>query len=110
MLRWHICARLQPAVLRAIRSVIAAAKKAGIPVGMCGEAAADPRLIPLFLSWGLDEFSVRPSAVPAVRAQIRRWHAEQAGLLAQKAMELPTASDVRTLSPGRYRAAMIRKK
>ena len=90
----HLCTPFQPAVLRAIRGVIAAAKKAGIPVGMCGEAAADPRLIPLFLSWGLDEFSVRPSAVPAVRAQIRRWHAEQAGLLAQKAMELPTASDV----------------
>ena len=39
-----------PAVLRSIRTVIQAAKQAGIPVGMCGEAAADPCLIPLLMS------------------------------------------------------------
>ena len=46
---------LHPAVLRAIRCTISAARAAGIPVGMCGEAAADPRLTPLLLTWGLDE-------------------------------------------------------
>ncbi len=83
-----------PAVLRAIRGVIAAAKQAGIPVGMCGEAAADPRLIPLLMAWGLDEFSVSASAVLATRAQIHRWYTAQADQVAQKAMALPTASGV----------------
>ena len=83
-----------PAVLRSIRGVITAAKEAGIPVGMCGEAAADPRLIPLLMTWGLDEFSVSSSAVLATRAQIHRWHADQAAQVAQEAMGLPTASNV----------------
>ena len=52
-----------PAVLRAIKHVISEAKKAGIQVGMCGEAAADPKLIPLLLYWGLDEFSMSASYV-----------------------------------------------
>ena len=83
-----------PAVLRSIRNVITAAKEAGIQVGMCGEAAADPRLIPLLMTWGLDEFSVSSSAVLATRAQIHRWHADQAAQVAQAAMDLPTASGV----------------
>ena len=83
-----------PAVLRSIRSVITAAQKAGIPVGMCGEAAADPRLIPLLMTWGLDEFSVSSSAVLATRAQIHHWHAAQAAQVTQEAMSLSTASGV----------------
>ena len=53
----------QPAVLRLIEMTIKNAKKAGIPVGMCGEAAADTRLIQKLCEWGLDEFSVTPSSI-----------------------------------------------
>ena len=51
-----------PAVLHALEAIIKAGKEAGIPVGMCGEAAADPMLIPLLISYGLDEFSVAPTS------------------------------------------------
>ncbi len=61
---------MQPSVLKAIKLTIRNAKAAGIPVGMCGEAAADPRLTQKLLSWGLDEFSVSPSSVLKTRAQI----------------------------------------
>ena len=83
-----------PAVLRSIRNVIQAAKQAGIPVGMCGEAAADPCLIPLLMSWGLDEFSVSASSVLATRARIHHWRSEEAGQVAQEAMSLSTAAGV----------------
>ncbi len=83
-----------PAVLRSICSIITAAKNAGIPVGMCGEAAADPRLIPLLMTWGLDEFSVSSSAILATRANIHHWRADAAGQVAQKAMGLSTAAGV----------------
>lgn len=53
----------QPAVLRLIEMTIKNAKKAGISVGMCGEAAADTRLIQKLCEWGLDEFSVTPSSI-----------------------------------------------
>ncbi|MCI8809907.1 MAG: phosphoenolpyruvate--protein phosphotransferase [Oscillibacter sp.] len=85
---------LQPSVLRSIRNVIAAAKEAKIPVGMCGEAAADPRLLPLLMAWGLDEFSVSASAVLATRANIRRWLGDEAARVTGEAMSLSTAVGV----------------
>lgn len=84
----------QPAVLRSIRNVIAAAKEAGIPVGMCGEAAADPCLIPLLMNWGLDEFSVSTSAVLATRANIHRWRGDDIQRITQEATSLSTARGV----------------
>ena len=61
---------MQPAVLSAIEMTIKAAKAAGIPVGMCGEGAADPRLIPHLLAWGLDEFSVSAASILKTRKKI----------------------------------------
>jgi len=84
----------QPAVLRSIHSVISAAKEADIPVGMCGEAAADPGLIPLLMAWGLDEFSVSTSSVLATRANIHRWRDDEVKLIAGEALGLSTASGV----------------
>lgn len=84
----------QPAVLRTIRNVISAGKRVGIPVGMCGEAAADPCMIPLLMCWGLDEFSVSASSVLSARAQIHRWHEKDFCHLADEAMGLSTASGV----------------
>ncbi len=63
----HLYDTMQPSVLRAIEMTIKNAKKAGIMVGMCGEAAADERLIPKLVGWGLDEFSVTPSAILQTR-------------------------------------------
>ncbi len=83
-----------PGVLRSIREVIRAAKEAGIPVGMCGEAAADPALTPVLLAFGLDEFSVNASAVPAVRRSISRWSAVQAEETARTAMGFAAAEEV----------------
>lgn len=60
----------QTAVLRAIEMTIKNAKKAGITVGMCGEAAADENLIPKLIEWGLDEFSVTPSSILQTRKNI----------------------------------------
>lgn len=84
----------QPSVLRSIRNVITAAKEAGIPVGMCGEAAADPCLAPLLMTWGLDEFSVSISSVLDTRANLRRWRGEKAKRVTQEAMLLSTAAGV----------------
>ncbi len=61
---------MQPAVLKAIELAIKGAKENGIPVGMCGEAAADPHLTARLLEWGLDEFSVSPSSILRTRKAI----------------------------------------
>ncbi len=83
-----------PAVLRSIRSIITAAKEARIPVGMCGEAAADPKLIPLLMTWGLDEFSVSSSRVLATRAEIHKWRKAEALKVTKEAMSLSTATGI----------------
>ena len=60
----------KPAVLKAIEMTIKSAKNAGIPVGMCGESAADSELIPKLVEWGLDEFSVTPNSILRTRKEI----------------------------------------
>lgn len=83
----------QPAVLRMIRNVCEAAHKAGIPVGMCGEAAADPALIPCLLGFGLDEFSVGSQRVLATRRAISLWSRQEAEDTVRKVMTLHTVEE-----------------
>lgn len=79
---------LHPAVLRSIRSIIRAAKEAKIPVGMCGEAAADPALIPLLLEFGLDEMSVSASSILKTRKIVSQWSQKETKEIERKAMQL----------------------
>ncbi|MEG2452551.1 MAG: phosphoenolpyruvate--protein phosphotransferase, partial [Clostridium sp.] len=53
----YLYSAFNPAVLRSIRHIIECGHKEGIMVGMCGEAAGDPLMIPLLLAFGLNEFS-----------------------------------------------------
>lgn len=84
-----------PAVLRSIRNIITAGSEAGIMVGMCGEAAADPLLIPLLLSFGLKEFSVASSSILATRKAISLWTMDEADAVTAHAMTLTTAAEVK---------------
>ncbi|MGA9193126.1 MAG: phosphoenolpyruvate--protein phosphotransferase [Anaerolineales bacterium] len=86
-----------PAVLRQIRDVTQAAHDHGKWVGVCGELAGDPAGIPILLGLGLDELSMTPHAIPAAKAQIRRWSAEDAKRLANDALSLASAESVRQL-------------
>lgn len=60
-----------PAVLRMIRMAAENAHRAGIWIGICGELGADAELTETFLSMGIDELSVSPSAVLPLRSAIR---------------------------------------
>lgn len=93
----YLYSTYHPAVLRSIKSVISAAHAAGIPAGMCGEAAADPLLIPLWVSFGLDEYSVSATSILSARKCLSSWTKVDADALAEKAMAQKTADDVYTL-------------
>ena len=90
----YLYSTYNPAVLRSIRNVIAAANEAGIMVGMCGEAAANPLLIPLWVAFGLGEYSVNATSVLATRAAISTWSKADAQALADRVMALPTATEI----------------
>ena len=87
----------QPAVLRSLKRIIEAGNKAGIMVGMCGEAAADPLLIPVLLSFGLGEFSVSAPSILRTRRTISQWTKEEADALAEKVLTLKTAAEVKAV-------------
>jgi phosphotransferase system enzyme I (PtsI) len=91
----YLYSTFQPAVLRSIRTIIRAGKEAGIPVGMCGEAAADPLVIPLLMSFGLDEYSVNPVLVLRARCIISKWTKAEADELAEKVMAMATEEEIK---------------
>jgi phosphotransferase system enzyme I (PtsI) len=93
----YLYSAYNPAVLRSMKFIIESANKEGIMVGMCGEAAADPLLIPLLISFGLKEFSVSATSILETRKNISMWSKEEADQLAQKALELATESEVAEL-------------
>lgn len=90
----YLYSAYHPAVLRSIAHIIACGRKEGIMVGMCGEAAADPFLIPLWLAYGLQEFSVSAASVLATRNTISKWTMEEAKALAEKVRGLSTEQEV----------------
>lgn len=93
----YLYSSYNPAVLRSMKNIIEAANAAGIMVGMCGEAAADPLLIPLLISFGLGEFSVSATSVLATRGTIAKWSKAEADELAVKALSLATETEVAEL-------------
>ena len=90
----YLYSPLNPAVLRSIRHVIECGRKEGIMVGMCGEAASDPMLIPLLLAFGLNEFSMSASAILNARKLITGYSTQELKEVAEKAMTFVTVKEV----------------
>jgi phosphotransferase system enzyme I (PtsI) len=83
-----------PGVLRLIRMTIEAARNQGRWVGVCGEMAADPALVPLLLGLGADELSVTPAAIPAVKFLLRRLRVSETQQLAEASLRAENAEEV----------------
>ncbi|MDY6880056.1 MAG: phosphoenolpyruvate--protein phosphotransferase [Desulfatiglans sp.] len=84
-----------PAILRMIRYVVDAAKRAGIGVSVCGEMAGDPLCISMLLGLGIDELSMNPGAIPLCKKVIRSVTIKEAMADAEEVMRLRTAKEVR---------------
>lgn len=93
----YLYSAYNPAVLRSMKNVIEAGNAEGIMVGMCGEAAGDPLLIPLLLSFGLGEFSVSATSILRTRSTIAKWSKAEADALAAQALSLATEAEVEEL-------------
>ena len=77
---WH------PAVLRVIKMICEAGNKNGMPVGVCGEAAADPDLAVVLAGLGVNSLSMTPVALDDVRAELAQHTLEEAQQIAEKAL------------------------
>lgn len=88
---------LAPAVLRLVGAATRAARARGRSVAVCGELAADRLAVPLLMGLGVDELSVRPSAIAPVKAMIRNLDVGRAEAVVAEALELTAAAQVREL-------------
>jgi phosphotransferase system enzyme I (PtsI) len=88
---------LHPAVLRLIQFATEAALRMRMPVSICGEMAANPRLVPLLLGMGLRSFSMNASAVPRVKQVVRAASIDDCARLTRRVMEQSDAAAIQEL-------------
>jgi len=94
----HLYDPLHPAVLHLIAFTLREAKRAGVPVSVCGEMAGDPQLTRLLLGMGLTEFSMHPSQLLVVKQEILRANLS--------ALEKPAADVLAAFEPEEVQAAL----
>ena len=87
--------KFHPAVIRLIKMAIDGAHKSKIFCGMCGEAAADERFIPLLVGLGLDEFSMNPTKILNSRKMIRNLNHKECKKLVQEILRMSSASEIK---------------
>ncbi len=90
----HLYSQYHPALLRLIKGIIDNAHNAGIWVGMCGEAAGDPKLIPVFVGMGLDEFSMNSPSILRSRYIVRNLNKEDMEIIAKSTLDMENALEV----------------
>jgi phosphotransferase system enzyme I (PtsI) len=88
---------LHPAIMRALRQIVAGAAVHGRPVAMCGDMAGDPLFILVLLGLGLRNLSMAPRQIPLVKSIIRASTLAEAERLATLALALRTESEVEDL-------------
>ena len=90
----HLYEPTHPAIVRLIKSTVDAARRNGIWVGVCGEMAGDPTLVPLLLGLGVDELSATVSAVPQIKFLIRRLKLSEGRELAEFALNCESGPEI----------------
>jgi len=93
----HLYEPAHPAVLRLIKQVVDVAKSLQLKVSVCGEMAGDPIYAPLLLGLGIDELSMAPPLLPAVKFLIRNTKFADAKKLADEALQLTDPKKIYTL-------------
>ncbi len=96
----HLYDPLHPAVLHLIAFTLREARRAGVPISLCGEMAGDPMLTRLLLGMGLTEFSMHPSQLLVVKQEVLRAHLG--------ALEKPTVDVLAAFEPEDVQAALKR--
>ena len=91
---------LHPAVLRLVQFATEAALRMRMPVSVCGEMAADPRLTPLLLGLGLRSFSMNAGAVPRVKQRVRGVEIDACARFARRVMEQADPGKIAELVAG----------
>ncbi len=98
----HLYEPTHPAVLRTIKSVVEAAHRSHLSVAVCGEMAGDPIFAPLLLGLGVDELSMAPPLLPAVKYLIRAMKMTEARQLAADALAMSDPKEIYAMAETFY--------
>jgi phosphotransferase system enzyme I (PtsI) len=90
----HLYDPYHPAVIRLLSMTVEAAKRAGIPVAVCGELAGDVKSLPIWLGLGIEELSISVQSILQVKNRLLQSDLEQSRILLQELLALPTAKEV----------------
>jgi phosphotransferase system enzyme I (PtsP) len=90
-----------PAVLHSIKRVADVAQRAGKPVSLCGEMAADPINAVLLYGMGISEFSLSAPCIPLVKQAIRSISSAEARGIAELTLQLDSSTDIRDYLAGK---------
>ncbi len=105
----HLFHPLHPALIRMVRHVARVAHQHGIEVHMCGEMAADPLHVPLLLGLGMNELSMAPASIPAIKRMIRLVSAADGQALVQDALGLNKVRDMVAMMDEAYGQLVAQK-
>lgn len=90
----HLYSQYDPAVLRFVKKIVESAHQNGIPAGICGEAAADEKLLPVWVGLGVDELSMSPVSILNTRGRIQGLIKSDCEELVTKILALKTSAEV----------------
>jgi len=93
----HLYQPLEPAIIRMLKHVADVATNSDIKLFMCGEMASSPIHIPVLLGMGMDELSMNPQSIPAVKAMIRSLSVENSRQIMKDVLKQTSATDVLNL-------------
>ncbi len=97
----HLYEGLHPAVLTLVDQTVSVAKRARIPVSVCGELASNPLAVPILVGLGIQELSVVPAAVPVVKEIVRALDSRDVEEDARHALAASSARDVQAIAASR---------
>src|SRR5690606_17378523 len=102
----HLYEPTHPAVLRTLKTIVSEAHHRDINVSVCGEMAGDPVYVPLLLGLGVDELSMAPPLLPAVKYLVRSMTMSDARKLAQQALGMNSPQAIYAECDAFYRERM----
>ncbi len=100
---------LHPAIIRVIKHVADVAHEKGIKVFLCGEMANDPIYMPVLLGLGLDELSMNPQSIPAVKSMVRSLDMEDINLFMKDVLKQTSATAIMKLVQDTYGSILYDK-
>ncbi len=100
----HLYEPTHPAILRMLKHIVEQAHQANIKVAVCGEMAGDPVLASLLLGLGVDELSMSPTLLPAVKYLVRAMKLSDAKALVEEALTLDDPKKIHAKFDAFYRA------